>query len=112
MFEAAPEEDRELQPYCVFTGDSRIERHVPADLLRIDHHRLQELVRITGIYRLALGQPRQDEPLAALGTMDGGRDDLVIDLAHRGGARGFTHCTSDGGCRMRHLVTLDLTAVG
>jgi Helicase conserved C-terminal domain len=81
MFDAVPEEGRGLHPYWVFTGDARIERHVPAEPLSIDHHRLDELVRLMGIYRLAFGQPRQDEMLAALGTMDGGWDDLIIDLA-------------------------------
>jgi hypothetical protein len=54
---------------------------VPAEPLSIDRHRLNELVRLMGIYRLAFGQPRHDDLLAALGTMDGGWDDLVIDLA-------------------------------
>jgi hypothetical protein len=81
MFAAAPDEDGGLKPYWVFTGDASIERHVPAEPLSIDRHRLQELVRLMGIYRLAFGQPRQDELLAALGAMDGDWSDLVVDLA-------------------------------
>ncbi len=81
MFDGAPEGNGGLEPYWVFRGDARIERHVPAEPLSIDRHRLKELVRLMGIYRLAFGQPRQDELLAALGAMGDDWQDLIIDLA-------------------------------
>ena len=81
MFDGAPEGNGGLEPYWVFRGDVRIERHVPAEPLSIDRHRLEELVRLMGIYRLAFGQPRQDELLAALGAMGDGWENLIIDLA-------------------------------
>lgn len=71
MFESAPAGDGGLKPYWVFTGDFKIERHVPAEPMSRDQYQLEELVRLMGIYRLAFGQPRQDELLAALGALDG-----------------------------------------
>lgn len=80
MFDAAQSGDRGLKPYWVFTGDAKIERHVPAEPMSSDQYRLEELVRLMGVYRLAFGQPRQDELLAALGSLDGEAQDLVVDL--------------------------------
>jgi len=80
MFESAPAGDGGLKPYWVFTGDFKIERHVPAEPMSRDQYQLEELVRLMGIYRLAFGQPRQDELLAALGALDGPARDLVVDL--------------------------------
>jgi hypothetical protein len=83
MFQAAGEDARGLHPYWIFRGNAQIERHVPAEPMSIDRHRLDELVRLMGIYRLAFGQPRQDELLAALAAsgVDGTTaTDLVIDL--------------------------------
>jgi hypothetical protein len=45
------------------------------------------------------------------------RDDLAavrleLEVVGAADARRARDCTSDGGCRMRHLVTLDLPAVG
>jgi hypothetical protein len=72
MFEAAGQrDDGGIYPQWVYVpegGDAvaRIERHVPVEPLSTDRERLDELVRLLGIYRLAFGQPRQDEFLAAL----------------------------------------------
>jgi hypothetical protein len=81
MFEKAPHADEDLQPYWVFRGDAKIERHVLALPLSSDHQRLQDLVRLLGVYRLAFGQPRQDELLAVLA--EHWREewaDLLLDL--------------------------------
>ncbi len=83
MFDHAGEDARGLQPYWIFRGSAQIERHVPAESMSIDRHRLDELVRLMGIYRLAFGQPRQDELLAALAAsgVDGETaTDLIMDL--------------------------------
>lgn len=61
-----------------------IERHVPAEPLSIDRQRLEELIRLLGLYRLAFGQPRQEEMLAALKSSLGGDasvEGLTIDLS-------------------------------
>ncbi|HEY5053497.1 MAG TPA: DEAD/DEAH box helicase [Solirubrobacterales bacterium] len=84
MFEAAEEDVGGLVPYWVFPGDARIERHVPAEPMSIDRQLLEELVGLTGIYRLAFGQPRQDELVAALRGLGAEPElakRLVIDLA-------------------------------
>lgn len=83
MFEAAHQSAGGLEPFWIYRGDARIERHVPAEPMSIDRHRLDELVRLMGIYRLAFGQPRQEELLAALAAsgVDGeAARDLVMDL--------------------------------
>ena len=59
-----------------------IERHALITPFSRDSHRLEELVR-PGIYRLAFGQPRQDELLAALRRLSltpEEVEDLLIDL--------------------------------
>ena len=83
MFEAAEESAGGLEPFWIYRGDARIERHVPAEPMSIDRHRLDELVRLMGIYRLAFGQPRQEELLAALAASGVDGDSargLVMDL--------------------------------
>lgn len=91
MFSAAPEEEDGLRPIWVFPGDAAIERHALALPMSRDDERLAELVRLLGIYRLAFGQPRQDELLAVLHDVPGlgsRLDELLIDLrpgGHNGG---------------------------
>jgi hypothetical protein len=83
MFSLAPPDHQGLQPYWIFEGAARIERHALATPFSRDSHRLEELVRLLGIYRLAFGQPRQDELLAALRRLSLTEQevrDLLIDL--------------------------------
>jgi hypothetical protein len=83
MFALAPPDHQGLQPYWILEGGSRIERHSLTTPFSRDSHRLDELVRLLGIYRLAFGQPRQDELLAALRRLSLTQDevqDLLIDL--------------------------------
>ena len=83
MFNAVPETSGGLEPYWVLPGSAAIERHVPCEQLGADSQRLEELVRLMGIYRLAFGQPRQDEFLAALRASPAvveAAGDLMIDL--------------------------------
>jgi hypothetical protein len=83
LFAAAPAADDGLQPFWVFEGPARIERHALTLPMSRDEQRLEELARLLGIYRLAFGQPRQDELLAALQRVPNVEDrlhELLIDL--------------------------------
>jgi hypothetical protein len=110
MFDAAchdrPEGQSEIWPYWVHVPESpdasspgdgadghdgvaRIERYVPALALSRDRARAEALQRSVALYRLAFGQPRQDDLLAYLaGEIDSAEferlaDDLKIDLGPR-----------------------------
>ncbi|WP_354699055.1 DNA helicase [Paraconexibacter sp. AEG42_29] len=89
MFAAAPPKDDGLQPYWVFEGTqeaslrAKIERHALTMPMSRDAERLKDLVQLLGIYRLAFGQPRQDELLAALRIapdLEAKAHELLIDL--------------------------------
>jgi Helicase conserved C-terminal domain len=79
--------DKDIVPYWVFPGDSKIERHIPALPLSRDEERLHRLQRSLALYRSVLGQPRQEElvELLAERELPGGltTDDLRIDLSPR-----------------------------
>lgn len=94
LFEVAEErrapDDGDLVPYWVFrpseTG-AAIERHVPLLPLSREEGQLQALLRSVVAYRLAFGQPRQDDLVAWLGDHVGADgtngalfDDLRVDL--------------------------------
>lgn len=93
MFEAArearPEGGSDIIPYWVYAreGGARIERYVPALPLSRDRARAEALKRAVASYRLAFGQPRQDDLLAYLGgaidpdTLEKLADELKIDLS-------------------------------
>jgi hypothetical protein len=95
MFEAArlkrAEGATDIVPYWVYTreGGASIERYVPALPLSRDRVRAEALKRAVASYRLAFGQPRQDDLLAYLaGAIEPGElekiaDELKIDLAPR-----------------------------
>jgi hypothetical protein len=76
-------------PLWIFTleGGSHIERHVPVLPLSRDKARLAELKRSLVAYRLAFGQPRQEDLIEYLSSrFSGGEimqllDELRIDLA-------------------------------
>lgn len=57
-----------LVPHWLYTcpGGATIERHVPLYPLSRDQYKYEALRRALGAYRLAFGQPRQDELLAYL----------------------------------------------
>lgn len=67
LFRAAAEarspEVGDIVPYWVFCteGGAQIERHVPALPLSRDRERMEALRRALVLYRMAFGQPRQDE---------------------------------------------------
>ncbi len=74
--------DGEMSPYWVFNeGPARIERHVPMLPFSTEGAKLPQLRRTLAAYRLALGQPRQEELIEFLGA---GRSDKELrDLVRR-----------------------------
>ena len=63
------ETDGEMVPYWVFhTGPARIERHVPVLPFSRDAAALPRLRKSLAAYRLAFGQPRQEELVEFLGA--------------------------------------------
>ena len=69
-FEAAAAERDEhlgdLKPYWVYPGDAQVERHLLAFPLSRDEGRWRRLQESLALYRLAFGQPRQEDMLSAL----------------------------------------------
>jgi len=53
-------------PYWLYPGEATIERYVPALPLSRDAERLNLLLRSLTLYRMAFGQPRQDDLLEYL----------------------------------------------
>jgi hypothetical protein len=56
----------DLEPYWLLPGEARIERHVPAFALSRDRRMLDALRRSLVVYRMAFGQPRQEELITYL----------------------------------------------
>lgn len=75
MFEQARSEatvDTDLIPYWIYEGSVRVERRVPMLPFSREVTRLAWLKRSITVYRLAFGQPRQDDLLDYLQTLVGG----------------------------------------
>ena len=74
-----------LIPYWIYEGDgegaARVERRVPMLLMSREVGQLQRLKRGLALYRLAFGQPRQEEMLAFLGENGGSEGIRGISLA-------------------------------
>ena len=94
MFDAARPprvrgQDRDLVPYWIYEGHSKIERYVPALPLSRDVEKYEQLRRSLASYRLVFGQPRQEDMVAFLGARVGSDDtqarfdELRIDLTPR-----------------------------
>ena len=80
MFEHARSEasvDTDLIPYWIYEGSVRVERRVPMLPFSREVTRLAWLKRSLAIYRLAFGQPRQDELLEYLQTLMVGSSDIA-----------------------------------
>jgi hypothetical protein len=79
----------DLVPYWVYApteGSARIERYVPSLPLSREVEKLEQLKRSLAVYRLAFGQPRQDDMTAYLSSLSEEKrqevsDELRIDLA-------------------------------
>ncbi|PBB80299.1 DEAD/DEAH box helicase [Mesorhizobium sp. WSM3879] len=80
----------ELIPYWIFEGSTKVERRAPLIPLSREEKRLQWLKRSLTVYRLAFGQPRQDDLLAHLVRLVGDGfdasefDELQIQVAALG----------------------------
>ena len=79
--------DGDLVPFWVFAppGGSKIERYVPALPMSREVEKLEQLKRSLAAYRLAFGQPRQEDLIKYLQALEGidGIDlaSLVLDLS-------------------------------
>ena len=75
---ARPLADGEMVPYWVFhQGPAKIERHVPVMPFSRDAAALPRLRKTLAAYRLAFGQPRQEELVEFLGA-DRSDEDLLL----------------------------------
>ena len=66
---AAAEDDHglgDLTPCWIYPGDARLQRRIMALPLSRDEERWARLQESLALYRLAFGQPRQEDMLAAL----------------------------------------------
>ena len=69
MFDAARAEtdnDSDLIPYWIYEGPVKVERRVPMLPFSREVRRLEWLKRSLTVYRLAFGQPRQEDLLEYL----------------------------------------------
>ena len=83
MFDAArraTKSSSELVPYWVYDGPVKVERRVPMLPMSRESTRLRWLKRSLTLYRLAFGQPRQDDLLAYLDRLvDEGVDIATLE---------------------------------
>jgi hypothetical protein len=63
---ARPAGSNDLHPYWVFPGPHHIERHLLTYPLSRDVVRWEQLQEMLALYRLAFGQPRQEDMVALL----------------------------------------------
>ncbi|MEX2376117.1 MAG: hypothetical protein WD942_11125 [Dehalococcoidia bacterium] len=72
LFEAAAHDDDhdfgDLHPHWICSGAAAIERHILAMPLSRDHERWERLRELLTLYRLAFGQPRQEDLLTLLSS--------------------------------------------
>lgn len=85
MFEAAKQvrsrEYGDLVPYWITpNGEAKIERYVPALPLSSEIVKLEQLKRSLAVYRLAFGQPRQDDLTSYLSGLPEDRREAVAGL--------------------------------
>ena len=78
-----PSDVGEMVPYWVFGGPAKIERHVPVMPFSREEAVLPKLRKTLAAYRLAFGQPRQEELVEFLGDnfSDEELGRLCIDLS-------------------------------
>lgn len=75
MFDAAharAHRKGDLEPFWVLDGPVKVERHILSLPFSREETRLSWLNRSVALYRLAFGQPRQDDLLALLDQVQGG----------------------------------------
>ena len=70
VFQAAAEEDRDglgdLKPFWMYPGDASLNRRIMALPLSRDAEQWKQLQESLALYRLAFGQPRQEDMIATL----------------------------------------------
>jgi hypothetical protein len=66
----------ELEPYWIYPGEVSVERRVPIFPLSREVARLGALQRSLAVYRLAFGQPRQEDLLMYLARAEGSGEAL------------------------------------
>ena len=88
-FEAAAAEENDglgdLSPYWIYPGDAQLQRRIMAFPLSRDEDRWARLQEALALYRLAFGQPRQEDMVAVLERRGVARDperiaEMRIDL--------------------------------
>jgi hypothetical protein len=88
---ARPAGESEIYPFwvCQTEGGAKIERYVPQAPLSAERIKRKNLLRALGAYRMALGQPRQQELLQLLGADAESRDLgwMRLDLSPQGSHR-------------------------
>ena len=72
---------KDIRPFWVYPGDAAIERYTPNLPLSQEIPRLRQLKKSLAVYRLVMGQVRQDDLLAALG--DRFTEEQLKDLAQK-----------------------------
>ena len=73
-----PDDANDLVPFWIYeNGSTRIERHIPMLLLSREVTRSQQLVRSLATYRMAFGQPRQEDLVRLLGSVELGVNDMT-----------------------------------
>jgi hypothetical protein len=88
-YDAAREESGDLgdfAPYWVYPGEAKVERHLLPYPLSRDVPKVQQLKDDLAMYRLAFGQPRQEDLLALLKGATSKADEpapQVLDLRPR-----------------------------
>jgi hypothetical protein len=94
MFDAArrgrPRSSGDIMPYWIYPteGGAKIERYVPALPLSREIEKIGQLKRSLAVYRLAFGQPRQEDLALYLDALPAGKrsavaTELRIDLTPR-----------------------------
>lgn len=65
MFLAAsdrrPDGETEIRPYWIYPGEAKIERHIALSPLSKEAARYRQLQKSVGVYRVAIGQARQED---------------------------------------------------
>jgi hypothetical protein len=62
---------KDIEPFWVYEGPARVERHVPLIPLSREVEQLERLKRSLAAYRMVFGQPRQEDLIAFLGDRAG-----------------------------------------
>jgi hypothetical protein len=65
-YDTRPDKSNDLTPYWIYEGNAFIERHVPLLPFSREVSQLKRLKRSLAVYRLAFGQPRQEDLVGLL----------------------------------------------